>query len=168
MTRFLDALLREYETGAISRRGLLQALTLVAVPRGLGGLDDPGPRSAIPSRRAVLRGVNLNHVNLQVSDVERSEAFYRNLFDMPPKREIPGRPYALDFQDGSFLSIPGSTEPGIIEHFCVGVEDFEPERVAAALGEAGLDQGLLIRPDSVYVSDPDGIRVQISTPDWTG
>jgi hypothetical protein len=74
----------------------------------------------------------------------------------------------LTLPDGSFLSLQVSKQPGTIDHFCVGIENFSPEPVAAALKAAGLDRGLLMRPDSLYVSDPDDIRVQISTPDFTG
>ena len=57
---------------------------------------------------------------------------------------------------------------GDIDHFCVGVEDFERERVASAIREAGLDNDLRVGSDNVSVSDPEGIRVQISWPDWGG
>lgn len=152
----IDTLLTNYERGRLTRRQLLQALTLVAAPveRQAGG--------------SVLRGRNLNHVNLQVSDIDRSVDFYRTLFGLPPKRAIPGRPFVVDLDDASFLSLQRSDRPGGIDHFCVGVDDFKPEPVAAALKAAGFDRGLRVGPDFVYVEDPDGIRVQISTVDWTG
>jgi catechol 2,3-dioxygenase-like lactoylglutathione lyase family enzyme len=156
MTQTLDALRQRYERGLISRRQLLQALTLVIAP---------------PEQQAtasILRARTLNHVNLQVSDVDRSVDFYRTLFGLPPKRAIPDRPFAVDLPDGSFLSLQRADRPGLVDHFCVGVDDFSPERVAAALKRAGLDRGLVMRPDSLYVRDPDNINVQISTPDWTG
>jgi len=156
MTHPLDGLLTRYEQGRLTRRQLLQALTVVAAPL------QP------EARGSVLRARTLNHVNLQISDVDRSADFYRTLFGLPPKRAIPGRPFAVDLPDGSFLSLQVSKQPGSIDHFCVGVENFSPAPVAAALKAAGLDRGLLMRPDSLYVSDPDDIRVQISTPGFTG
>ena len=156
MTHVMDALLTNYERGMLTRRQLLQALTLVAAPR---------ERQAGGS---VLRGRTLNHVNLQVSDVDRSVGFYRRLFGLPPKRAIPGRPFVVDLDSGSFLSLQRSDRPGAIDHFCVGVDDFSPEPVAAALKGAGLDRGLQVGPDFVFVRDPDDVRVQISTVDWTG
>ena len=155
MHQFIDRLLTSYERGALSRRELLQALTIAAVPLG-------------QQTQGVLRGRNLNHINLAVSNVDRSEAYYRRLFGLPPKRLVPDRPFALDLPDGSFLSLQRSDQPGVINHFCIGVDDFSPEPVAGKLQQAGLDQGLRLRPDSVYVRDPDDISVQISTPDWTG
>jgi catechol 2,3-dioxygenase-like lactoylglutathione lyase family enzyme len=152
----IDALLTQYEHGMLSRRQLLQVLTVGAIP----GTTQPG--------ESLFRGRTLNHVNLQVADVDRSEVFYRKLFGLPPKRAIPDRPFAVDLADGSFLSLQRSDHPGTINHFCVGIDDFSPERVATALKMGGLDSGLRLRPDSVYVRDPDNISVQISATDWKG
>ena len=170
MSPIIEALLDDYERGTVSRREFVRALALVVVPGGLASCQGVSrePRES-QSQSGVLRGVNINHVNLQVSNLEQSVEFYRELFSLPPKREVPGRPYALDLADGlSFLSVPQREPTGVIDHFCVGVEGFEPERVVTALREAGLDRDLRVAHDNVSVSDPNGIRVQISWPDWRG
>ncbi len=168
MKRIIEALLSDYERGTLSRRELVKALALGAVPAGLAGRRS-APRRESTKQEGVLRGININHVNLQNSDLDRSVDFYRELFSLPPKREVPGRPYALDLADGlSFLSVPQREPSGDIDHFCVGVEDFEPERVASAIREAGLDNDLRVGSDNVSVRDPEGISVQISWPDWGG
>lgn len=158
MVSFIEDLLERYESGAVTRKEVVTVLAMALVPR----------RSR-QAQSGILRGININHVNLQVSDLDRSVEFYRRLFSLPPRREVPGRPFALDLADGlSFLSLPVREPTGVIDHFCVGVEDFEPERVGRALREAGFDRDLQVAADFVYVSDPDGIRVQISGPDWDG
>lgn len=171
MTRIIEALLSDYERGKVSRREVVKALTLGMVPAGLSSRRRGASRQRkeSPKQDGVLRGININHVNLQNSDLDRSVDFYRELFSIPPKREVPGRPYALDLADGlSFLSVPQREPSGDIDHFCVGVEDFEPDRVATAIRGAGLDRDLRVSSDNVSVSDPEGIRVQISWPDWGG
>ena len=170
MTQIIEALLADYERGKVSRRELVKALAVGVVPAGLAGRAGvPRQRRESPRQAGALRGININHVNLQNSDLDRSVDFYRKLFSLPPKREVPGRPYALDLADGlSFLSVPQREPSGDIDHFCVGVEDFEPDRVATAIREAGLDNDLRVGSDNVYVRDPDGIRVQISWPYWRG
>jgi catechol 2,3-dioxygenase-like lactoylglutathione lyase family enzyme len=161
MREIIEGLLDRYERGTVSRRELVGALSTAVVP----GMATPRARR----QTGVLRGINLNHVNLQVSDLDRSVDFYRRLFSLPPRREVPGRPFALDLGDGlSFLSLPEREPTGVIDHFCVGVEDFEPERVGRALQAAGMDRDLQVARDFVMVRDPDGIRVQISTPEWDG
>jgi catechol 2,3-dioxygenase-like lactoylglutathione lyase family enzyme len=170
MTKIIEALLNDYERGTVSRREVVKALSLGIVPAGL--LKRQGAsrqRHEGPRQDGVLRGININHVNLQNSNLDRSVDFYRELFSLPPKREVPGRPDALDLADGlSFLSVPQREPSGDINHFCVGVEDFEADRVATAIRGAGLDRDLSVSSDSVSVSDPEGIRVQISWPDWGG
>ena len=170
MTRIIEAILTDYERGAVSRRELVKTLALGVLPAGLASSRGVSRnRRESPKQEGVLRGININHVNLQNSNLDRSVDFYRRLFSLPPKREVPGRPYALDLADGlSFLSVPEREPSGDIDHFCVGVEDFEPDRVATAVREAGLDNDLSVGSDNVSLRDPEGIRVQISWPDWGG
>lgn len=172
MVSFIEDLLTSYERGVVSRKEVVRALALAVMPAGLTPRARRSPVQGMPrsqSQTGVLRGINLNHVNLQVADLDRSVDFYRRLFSLPPRREVPGRPFTLDLADGlSFLSLPEREPTGVIDHFCVGVENFEPERVGNALRDAGLDRDLQVAVDSVSVSDPDGIQVQISTPEWDG
>ena len=152
----MDTLLAQYEQGRLTRRQLLQGLAVFAAPvaRQAGG--------------GVLRGRNINHVNLRVADVDRSVDFYRRLFSLPPRRLIPGRPDVVDLPNGNFIALGRSEQPGTIDRFDVGVENFDPERTAEALRTGGFDEGLRLGPDFLFVTDPDGVRVQISTPEWTG
>lgn len=156
MMNAFETLLDQYEHGKLTRRQLLQGLAVVVAPVG---------RQA---SGGVLRGRNLNHVNLQVSDVDQSVDFYRRLLSLPPRRLIPGRPDVVDLPDRQFISFSPSDEPGVVDHFDVGVDNFSPEPTGEALRRAGFTQGLTVGLDFVFVTDPDGIRVQISTPEWTG
>ena len=112
----------------------------------------------------MLRGVNIDHVNLQVSNLDRSvEVLPRAVQSVSEER---GSRAPLSAGPGRRIVV--SERPTARAYFCVGVEDFEPERVANALREAGLDRNLRVGQDNVYVSDPDDIRVQISWPEWRG
>ena len=66
------------------------------------------------------------------------------------------------------MAVPRREPSGGIDQFCVGVEDFEPERAARVIREAGMGNDLRVGRDSVSARGPDGIRVQISWPDWGG
>jgi len=55
-----------YENGTLTRRDLLQALAMIAVPAA-GAAQTAGG--------GVMKARTLHHVNVQVSDVTRSEAF---------------------------------------------------------------------------------------------
>ena len=155
-----DALFDAYDRGQIGRAEVIRTL------RGYDPREEAQPHESHPG---VLVGVNLHHDNIVVSDLERTEQFYRRLFSLAPKRPVPGRPDILDLADGvSFLSVPQRQPAGVIDHFCIGVRDFEPNRVADLLTANGFTDGLTVGEDNVYVSDPDGVRVQISSPTWRG
>jgi catechol 2,3-dioxygenase-like lactoylglutathione lyase family enzyme len=136
---------------------LLQALAVLATP--VSGAAQTAPPGVMKPRM-------LHHINVQVADVGRSEAFYRKLFGFPPSRRVQGPDnHGLDLPAGGLIILQKSDQPGRIDHFCVGVEDFNADRLRAAAKTAGLDvQGTA--GDNFLVRDPDGVRVQVSAVDW--
>src|SRR5205085_2805045 len=74
--------------------------------------DDGGARSA-GAQGAMMQPLSLDHVNIRVSNVARSSAFYMGLFDTPVLRNPslraqpgspPGEAFFLKFGDG-YLAI---------------------------------------------------------------
>ena len=155
----IDALVASYEAGTLTRRQLLQALAVLAVPAVTGAQTAGG---------SVMRGRNLHHVNLQVSDVARSEAFYRRLLGLPPSRRVQGPDnHGLDLPGGGLIILQRSDSPGRLDHFCVGVDNFGADRLRAAAKAAGIAGVQGTAADNFLVSDPDGLRVQVSAVDWS-
>jgi catechol 2,3-dioxygenase-like lactoylglutathione lyase family enzyme len=100
------------------------------------------------------RLVGINHVALQVDDIEESVAFYTDLFQPTDLSRIPGAAF-LRMGD-QFLALfqrgPRSEEP----HFGLVVDD--KEAVRRALEDAGVD----VLPGRFFdIRDPSGNRVQI-------
>jgi catechol 2,3-dioxygenase-like lactoylglutathione lyase family enzyme len=155
----IDAIVTSYENGSLTRRQLLQALAVMAAPVG----------SRTPAAEAdVATARILHHVNVQVSDVPRSEAFYRALFRLPPSRRVQGPDnHGLDLPGGGLIILQKSDRPGRIDHFCVGADDFDAERMRAAARAAGMEGVQGSAADNLFVSDPDGLRVQVSAVDWS-
>ncbi len=114
MRESLDNLLRQYEDGKLTRRQVLGAITALAVPARAG---------AQPGR---FRARSLHHVNVGVTDVAQSEAFYRTLLGVPARRYIVGDAYALE---GVRLAGPTSVlvpDPdGVIVQLSSHTERFE-------------------------------------------
>ena len=161
MRESFDRLLTKYEDGRLTRRELLAAITVLAVPGTVGAQDGR------------FRARALNHVNIGVTDVSRSEAFYRELLGLPAKRYIVGDAYALDFPDGGLISLcpvsggscsltAADAVPGQIDHFGIGIDNFDADRVASELEGAGIEGVRRAGPTSVLVPDPDGVIVQLS------
>ena len=169
MIETIDHLLEEYERGKLTRRDLLRGIALL--------LTSPLQKS--PVQGSVFKARSINHVNIRVADVNRSEAFYRKVLGFPPRRVVtPGTAFALDFPQGGFLSLcplsandcgfKSNAQPGDIDHFDVGIETFDKRRVMSKLKEAGFnefDDGGTA--PSVTIFDPDGTAVQLSAPDQT-
>ena len=116
-----------------------------------------------------MKGRNLHHVNVRVSDVARSEAFYRNLFGFSPTRRVQGPDnHGFDLPGGGLIILQKSNQPRRIDHFCIGVEDFDAERLRTTVKSAGIEGVQGKASDNFSVSDPDGLRVQVSAFDWRG
>lgn len=103
----------------------------------------------------MIRLVGINHVALQVDDIEEAVAFYTELFEPTAvERSVPGAAF-LQIGD-QFIALfergPRAEEP----HFGLVVDDKQAAR--RALDEAGVE----ILPGRFFdVRDPSGNRVQI-------
>jgi len=163
MSQAVDNILSQFESGKLTRRQALGAIIALSASRALG--QTPGQ----------YRARSINHVNIIVSDVARSESFYRTLLGMPASRDIPPAAHAIDFPDGGFLSLcpldggcfVGNPVPGRIDHIGIGIENFDADRIARELRGVGID-GVQAAGSSVFARDPDGVAVQLSSADWNG
>ncbi len=111
-----------------------------------------------PELNSILRGVDVNHVALRVSDVNRSVEWYQRLMGLNVISQTSNSAF-LGLGD-NFLALFRRREGGGADHFCFSVEDYEPARVAAALAEHGIESRQ--REDRIYFSDPNGLTVQVS------
>lgn len=156
----IDGLIKSYENGTLTRRNLLQALALVAAP---------AIANAQASTGSLTKARLLHHVNIRVSDLARSEAFYRKLFGLPASRVVQGPDnHGLDLPSGGLIILQKSDMPGRIDHFCAGVEAFDADRIRSEISSAGMQGVPGNAKDNVFVLDPDGVRVQISATNWSG
>ena len=162
MIEQIEGLISSYEKGELTRRGLLRALALLAAPV-IAPAAAPKPASG-----GAMRARLLHHVNVQVSDVPRSETFYRKLLGLPASRVVQGPDnHGLDLPDGSLVILQRSDTPGKIDHFCIGIEKFDANRMRAAVSATGAGEVIGGADDNFFVKDPDGLRVQVSAVDWS-
>jgi catechol-2,3-dioxygenase len=118
---------RAFADGRVSRRRLLLSLPALMAPRLL-------TQRAAPTIR--VRGIN--HVTLAVSNVRRSVDFYQGLFGMPVSSRQ-GNTTNLQIGEGPHflgISAAGAGAPRI-DHLCLGVEEFDVERVMRILAQHG-------------------------------
>ncbi len=158
----IEALVDGFVAGRLTRRELIASIAALAAG---------GPRA---QTTAAAKGKTLNHVSLAVTDVEKAAAFYSKVLDL----QIVSRPGNGGINLGlgtSFLGVYKLPNPGTVNHCCIGVDDYDPERIAARLQEQGIRATIDRNPanrtsggDQLYFVDPDGTRVQLSANGYQG
>lgn len=144
----ISRLLKTYENGKLSRRQLVQGLAVLAAGSGTASA-------------AGFEGNGINHVSLQVANLQRSTDYYQRTFGCKVNKRDGNN--QLVFGKG-FLVLRQGTPPGKVDHFAIGVDNFKKESVTADLkarGTTPIDQqggGF-----GFHVVDPDGYPVQISS-----
>jgi catechol 2,3-dioxygenase-like lactoylglutathione lyase family enzyme len=144
----IDHLLSEYESGKISRKEFI------------GTIANGSDTSA-----GDLQAVTLDHVTIRAKNLEKSSKFYQEVFGMPLKRIIPGQTHYLSLGN-SFLGIESLKDSVCIDHICLGLKNFDSEKIIARLNSMGIKPDGDAGKTSLKFRDPDGILIQLSTIDY--
>jgi catechol 2,3-dioxygenase-like lactoylglutathione lyase family enzyme len=152
MEAIISDLLTRFEKGALSRRGLIQGLAMLTAAGGAASVGQ--------AQDAGLKGVKIDHISIQVSDLPRSIAFYEKTFGLTILSEDKPNEISRLGAGKIIVSLHHKNPTAIVDHFAIGVENFNKERVTQqlkALGvtpEENLDAGF-------HIKDPEGMNVQI-------
>jgi len=168
MTDTLDALVGQFEAQMISRRQLVASIAALVA----GGSSAATAQAPAVSQAA--QGSTLNHVSLAVTDVERSAEFYGRLLGLKVVSR-PGNGGINLGLGGSFLGVYKLANPGTVNHFCIGVDNLDPDAMAAKLNAMGVRATVDRNPanrtsgcDQLYFNDPDNTRVQLGANGYQG
>jgi catechol 2,3-dioxygenase-like lactoylglutathione lyase family enzyme len=140
----ISKLVKSYEDGKLSRRDLVRGLALLAA--GSGAAQTAGFQSS-----------TIDHVSVYVSDLRRSTEFYQRVFGG-----------AVQIREGNNVVTAGKSRivlrpgkpPGRVDHFALGVENFNQGSVTADLKARGAVP-LQETDIGFHVRDPDGFPVQL-------
>lgn len=126
----------------------------------------------------------LDHVVLRVRDMERALGFYRGVLGCVEERRI-DRLGLVQLRAGSALidladiqgelgragGAPPGEEGRNMEHLCLRIDPFEPDRLASFLQQSGVEPGEVAERygadgygPSMYIRDPDGNMVELKGP----
>ena len=155
MEKIIAKLVQEFEQGKLSRRQLIQNLTVAAAA------VSAAPTAATAAEGKVIRATNINHVSYQVTDYARSRDFYAGLFGMKVSEDN-GKQCRLSFGD-NILIVRNRQPAPKVDHMALTLAnwDEEKEEVAAELKRRGLK---IVQGDtktSLHILDPDGFEVQM-------
>ena len=152
MTTEISGLLDRYERGTVTRRELIVALATLAA-------------GTTTNAAAGLKVSRLDHISLQVSDLQRSREFYTSVFaasvNTTPR---PANELRLDLGDNAILVLRRAGVPGQVDHLGVRVEGFDRASVAQRLRGSGIipvDEPNVPGTVGFHVVDPDGFKVQL-------
>ena len=184
MKTFTAVKLDEYRSGKISRRQLLETLTVAAAATAATGAQ------AAPAQNRALRAALVNHISYNCPDFKKAADWYSKVFNLeqitypsePTQIGLPfgkkgTKPFGVTANDvpvsyivvrsrDSFAPGPDGTarrrSKASIEHIGYTVADFDRERAKADLKALGVenvrDGGLY----SLHMTDPFGYDIQLS------
>lgn len=182
MEGFVAQKLHDFESGKISRRGLIEALTAAATA---GAAGSAGAQGSAPALKVQL----VNHISYTCPDFHKAADWYSKVFNLDQvgasKSNVvlpfgkPGeQPYNVTAKDVPLTHLvirsrdpnrpPESGLPArppsqaVIDHICYTIADFDRDRVVAELKSLGIEDAKVPGPRTVHVLDPFGFDVQIS------
>ena len=152
MESIIDDLVRRFERGAVTRRQLIQGLSLL-----VGAM---GALRADAAQAGGLRGTGIDHVSILVNDLQRSATFYQSVFGMTPVSEDKPNEILRLGMKRTIVSLRHEGSSGVVDHFAISVENFNRDAVTEQLQQHGLTPQQNVQ-FGFHVKDPDGVVVQV-------
>jgi catechol 2,3-dioxygenase-like lactoylglutathione lyase family enzyme len=149
METMIADLVSRFETGGLTRRQLIQGLSMLLAS---------GARAT--AQTAGLRATGIDHVSVLVNDLQRSATFYQNLFGLTQVSEDkPNQILRLGMKQ-TLVSLRHEGAAGVVDHFAISVENFNRDTVTERLATHGLTPQQNVQ-FGFHIKDPDGVVVQI-------
>ena len=133
METIIDDLVHRFQRGALTRRQLIQGLSMLVAAAGT-------PR-ATAAQTSGLRGTSVDHVSILVSDLQHSATFYRDLFGMTQVSEDKPNQILRLGTNRTIVSLRREGQPGTVDHFAIRVQNFNKESVTEELTSTGSHHG---------------------------
>ena len=152
MEVMISKLLNRFERGALTRRELIQGLTMLTAASATAS-DAQGQDGSI-------KVAKIDHVSIQVTDLPRSIAFYQKMFGLSVVSEDKPNEIVRLGVGKTLVSLHHKSPTGLVDHFAIAVEKFDKDFVTRQLKgrganpEENLDAGF-------HIKDPEGISVQV-------
>jgi catechol 2,3-dioxygenase-like lactoylglutathione lyase family enzyme len=150
MESIISDLVNRFEQGSLNRRELVQGLAMLAA----------SGTSASAQQDIDFKTATIDHVSMQVVDLQRSVDFYQKLFGFAVVSQDQRLGIIRLGNGRTLVSFNRQSPAGIVDHFAIGVPGFSKESAAHYLTGRGMTP--LDDPYAgLHVKDPDGVNVQI-------
>ncbi len=151
METIISNLVSHFEKGSLSRRELVQGLTMLAA----------SGTAASAQQDLNFKTATIDHISIQVADVKRSTEFYEKMFGFKVVSGEPARNIVRLGNTGNLVSLNQEKPTGTIDHFALGIPRYNKDVAVRYFTQRGV-KPLEGNFAGFHVLDPDGIRVQIS------
>jgi glyoxylase I family protein len=152
MESIISNLVARFEQGSLSRRDLVRGLALLAASGTVTTAQED----------LNFKAATIDHVSLQVADLQRSVDFYQKMFGFSVVSQEQARSIMRLGNTRTLVSLNRESPAGIVDHFAIGIPRFNRDAAARYVKERGATP-LEGNFAGFHVKDPDGIRVQISS-----
>src|SRR5262249_11454405 len=152
MESIISNLVSRFERGSLSRRELIEGLTLLAASSTAAAA---APQTTVNFTRA-----NIDHVSIKVADLQRSIHFYTNMFGFTVVSEDkPGGIVRLGNGMKVLVSINTGKPSSVMDHYSLGIPGFNADAVRRHVMDRGATP---LQGDyaGLHIKDPDGVNVQ--------
>jgi len=188
MEAFVAQKLNDFETGKISRRKLIETLTLAATAVGTGGAASA--QSPDPTLKAQL----INHFSYTCPNFREAADWYSKVLNLDqvgmtdhdvvlPFGKKGEQPYGVTAKDVPLTHLvirtrdvngprrsgnePRPAPQAVIDHIAFTVADFDRDRAVPVLKALGVKNIRPLQSNSIHMDDPFGYDVQLSGLDET-
>ena len=152
MEAVISDLVTTFEKGGMTRRELVRRLAMLV---GAGSIAT----EAAAAQDMDFKGSIIDHVSIQVADLQRSAEFYQKMFGFTViSEDKPNGIIRMGFTK-PLVSINPVKPTGIVDHFAIGMPKFNRDAMTGYLKQ----QGATISNDpfaGFHVKDPDGVNIQ--------
>ena len=185
MKGFVATKLNEFEQGKISRRKLIETLTLAATTVFAAG---EGAANAAPAAQSGLKVALVNHISYTCPNFKQAGDWYSKVFNLDqvglkdtevtlPFGKKAEKPYGVSAKDVPLTFIicrtrdlnapaadgqPRPKSQAVINHIAYTIADYDRAKVLAELKRMGFNNPREDGEHSFHIADPFGYDVQIS------
>src|SRR5580765_698797 len=149
MESIISNLVSQFEKGALSRRQLVQGLAMLAAGSAAG------KAAAAAEADIDFKTADIDHVSIQVADLQRSVDFYQKMFGFTVVSEDKPLGIIRLGTNRTIVSLNHQSPAGIVDHFSIGVPRYTKEAATRYLTQ----RGGRVEADpyaGLHVKDPDG------------
>jgi glyoxylase I family protein len=151
MESIISDLLARFEKGSLDRRDLVRGLALLAASG-----------TAVAAQEEIdFKAANIDHVSIQVANLQRSVDFYQKMFGFTVVSEDKPQGIVRVGNGRVLVSFNNQSPAGKVDHFSIGIPRYNREAVTRYLQQRG---ATVLQGDFAgqHIKDPDGVNVQIS------